>query len=186
MSRSVLSRGWGPSHEYRPPPKSHRWRYKLAKWALILIALDLFAHHLLQDGAIGSAAWTLHTMVRDALVLAALIALYRAIKTGRLRLPLPTRKETPATRLADQLAGAEDPGTAVREHTLRLGGGAFLGFRPGGRWVTADPEHAVMVLGPPRSGKTSSIVIPAMLAAPGAAVSTATKRDVLDATWRSR
>jgi type IV secretory pathway TraG/TraD family ATPase VirD4 len=43
-----------------------------------------------------------------------------------------------------------------------------------------------MVLGPPRSGKTSSIVIPAMLAAPGAAVSTATKRDVLEATWRAR
>jgi type IV secretory pathway TraG/TraD family ATPase VirD4 len=68
----------------------------------------------------------------------------------------------------------------------RLGGGAFLGFAPGGSWVTADPQHAVMVLGPPRSGKTSSVVIPAMLGAPGAAVSTATKRDVLEATWRAR
>ena len=43
-----------------------------------------------------------------------------------------------------------------------------------------------MVLGPPRSGKTSSVVIPALLAAPGAAVSTATKPDKLRATWRSR
>ncbi len=43
-----------------------------------------------------------------------------------------------------------------------------------------------MVLGPPRSGKTSTVVIPAMLSAPGAAVSTATKPDVLQATWRSR
>ena len=52
--------------------------------------------------------------------------------------------------------------------------------------MTADPEHAVMVLGPPRSGKTSTVVIPAMLAAPGAAISTATKPDVLAATWRAR
>jgi type IV secretory pathway TraG/TraD family ATPase VirD4 len=153
---------------------------------VILIALELFAHHLLQYGAIGAAAWTLHTMARDALILTALIVLYRAFKTGRLRLPFPTHSETPATRLADRLAGAEDPGKAVREHTRRLGGGAFLGFRPGGRWVTADPEHAVMVLGPPRSGKTSSIVIPSILAAPGPVVSTATKRDVLDATWHAR
>ena len=43
-----------------------------------------------------------------------------------------------------------------------------------------------MILGPPRSGKTSTIVIPSLLAAPGAVVSTATKRDVLDATWRAR
>jgi len=43
-----------------------------------------------------------------------------------------------------------------------------------------------MVLGPPRSGKTSTVVIPALLAASGAAVSTATKPDVLAATWRAR
>jgi len=43
-----------------------------------------------------------------------------------------------------------------------------------------------MVLGPPRSGKTSTVVIPALLGAPGAAVSTATKPDVLEATWRAR
>jgi type IV secretion system protein VirD4 len=39
-----------------------------------------------------------------------------------------------------------------------------------------------MVLGPPRSGKTSMIVIPSILAAPGAVISTATKQDVMDAT----
>lgn len=188
MSRSFPSRGWGPSHEYRPPPRSRHWRTKLtvAAVALVLVALELFASHVLQDGAIGAAAWTLHTMVRDALILTALLLLFRAIKTGRLHLPLPTRDRAPSGHLSELLAGAEDPGAAVREHTRTLGGGAYLGLRPGGRWVTADPEHAVMVLGPPRSGKTSSIVIPAMLAAPGAAVSTATKRDVLEATWRSR
>jgi type IV secretory pathway TraG/TraD family ATPase VirD4 len=125
-------------------------------------------------------------MGRDGLILAAVFMFVRAVKSGRLRLPLKTRERSPATRLADRLAGAERPGEAVREHTRQLGGGAFLGFSPGGGWVTADPEHAVMVLGPPRSGKTSMVVIPALLAAPGAAVSTATKPDVLEATWRAR
>lgn len=77
------------------------------------------------------------------------------------------------------------PAEAVRLQSRREGGGAYLGIARG-RWVTAHPEHAVMVLGPPRSGKTTSIVIPSILAAPGAVVSTATKTDVLDATWRSR
>ena len=95
-------------------------------------------------------------------------------------------KAPPPQRLADRLAQAPEPRPGRTRAHPRLGGGAFLGYRPGGNWVTADPEHAVIVLGPPRSGKTSSVVIPAMLAAPGAAVSTATKPDVMEATWRSR
>jgi type IV secretion system protein VirD4 len=186
MSRSTLPRGWGPSHEHRPPPKSNHWRIKLGAITLTLIALELFAHRLLADGALGAAISTLAVMGRDAIVLLAGYALLHALTTRRLRLPVRARERSPATRIADQLAASTDPGQAVREHSCQLGGGAFLGFRPGGGWVTADPEHAVMVLGPPRSGKTSSIVIPAMLAAPGAAVSTATKPDVLDATWRAR
>jgi type IV secretion system protein VirD4 len=150
------------------------------------VAIELFAHRLLPDGPAGAAGATAGTMARDAVLLAAAYVLFRAVRSGRLRLPIRARERSPATRLADRLARAEDPGKAVREHTSQLGGGAFLGYRPGGSWVTADPEHAVLVLGPPRSGKTSSLVIPAMLAASGAAVSTATKPDVLDATWRSR
>jgi type IV secretion system protein VirD4 len=158
---------------------------RLGVTALILIAIELFAHRVLQQGAGGAATSTLHTMGRDGLLLGAGWMLFRAVKSGRLTLLLPC-PPTPATRLGEQMAGAEHPGEAVREHARRLGGGAFLGFAPGGGWVSANPEHAVMVLGPPRSGKTSSVVIPAMLAAPGAAVSTATKRDVLAATWRAR
>jgi type IV secretion system protein VirD4 len=185
MSRSPESRDWGPSHQHRDPPKSHRLALKLGAITVVLVALELFAHRVLQQGAGGAASSTVSTLGRGGLILGALWLLLRAARSGRLHLPLPTLR-SPATRLADRLAGAEHPGEAVREHVQRLGGGAFLGFAPGGNWVTADPEHAVMVLGPPRSGKTSSIVIPAMLGAPGAAVSTATKRDVLDATWRAR
>ena len=40
----------------------------------------------------------------------------------------------------------------------------------------------MLILGPPRSGKTSSLVIPSVLDAPAAVVSTSTKPDVLAAT----
>ncbi len=50
----------------------------------------------------------------------------------------------------------------------------------------AQAEQAVLVLGPPRSGKTSSIVVPTVLGAPGAVVSTSTKPDVLRATAHAR
>jgi type IV secretory pathway TraG/TraD family ATPase VirD4 len=48
--------------------------------------------------------------------------------------------------------------------------------------VYAGPETAVLVIGPPRSGKTSSLVVPAVLDAPAAVVSTSTKPDVFKAT----
>ena len=42
------------------------------------------------------------------------------------------------------------------------------------------------MLGPPRSGKTSSVVVPNVLAAAGAVVAVSTKRDVLDETHAAR
>jgi type IV secretory pathway TraG/TraD family ATPase VirD4 len=74
---------------------------------------------------------------------------------------------------------------AVRELCAAHGGGAFLGLAAA-RPVCANQEHAVLVLGAPRSGKTSSVVIPSVLACPGALVSTSTKTDVRDTTARSR
>ena len=37
----------------------------------------------------------------------------------------------------------------------------------GRRLIWAGPQQAMLVLGPPRSGKTSSLVVPNVLAAPG-------------------
>jgi type IV secretion system protein VirD4 len=63
--------------------------------------------------------------------------------------------------------------------------GVYLGAGSvGPAW--AGTEQAVLVLGPPRSGKTSSIVVPTVLGAPGAVVSTSTKPDVLRATADAR
>ncbi|MHB1446915.1 MAG: type IV secretory system conjugative DNA transfer family protein [Acidimicrobiales bacterium] len=63
--------------------------------------------------------------------------------------------------------------------------GLYVGSAPVGP-ITCGRENSLLVLGPPRSGKTSSVVVPNMLVAPGAAVSTSTKTDVLTLTAPSR
>ena len=52
----------------------------------------------------------------------------------------------------------------------------------GNSWSWAGPQRSTLVLGPSRSGKTSSLVIPNILLARGPVVSTSTKPDVMDAT----
>ena len=63
--------------------------------------------------------------------------------------------------------------------------GAYLG-RNGNGWCFVPPEHSVMILGPPRSGKTTSLIVPNVLAANGPVVSTSTKTDVVGATLAAR
>ena len=53
-------------------------------------------------------------------------------------------------------------------------------------WILAQAEQAALVLGPPRSGKTRSLVVPNVLGAPGPVVSTSTKPDVMAATGAGR
>ena len=59
--------------------------------------------------------------------------------------------------------------------------GVYLGH-DAHRWYVAPAQRSVLVLGPPRSGKTSSLIIPNVLSAGGPVVSTSTKPEVLDAT----
>jgi type IV secretory pathway TraG/TraD family ATPase VirD4 len=74
---------------------------------------------------------------------------------------------------------------ALRTTAAQLGAPIYLGQGSDGpAW--AAPQRSTLVLGPSRSGKTSSIVIPNVLAAPGAVVSTSTKPDVLEATVAAR
>ncbi len=63
--------------------------------------------------------------------------------------------------------------------------GIYLGSAAD-RWLWAGAERSVLVLGPSRAGKTSSLVIPNILVAAGAVVTTSTKSDVLAATAASR
>lgn len=84
---------------------------------------------------------------------------------------------------------ATDPLARVRDDARRAGGGAFIGLDASDAHagvVHAPAETAVLVLGPPRRGKSSGVVIPSVLMAPGAVVSTSTKPDVLSATAAAR
>jgi len=56
----------------------------------------------------------------------------------------------------------------------------LLGYK-GRAWVTAPRQVGTLVIGPPRSGKTSGVIIPNVLAWTGPVVITSTRRDVLDA-----
>jgi type IV secretory pathway TraG/TraD family ATPase VirD4 len=74
---------------------------------------------------------------------------------------------------------------AVLDAIFTADRGVYLGHDTHG-WCHASPQQSVMVLGPPRSGKTTSLIIPNVLASPGAVISTSTKPDVLEATVGAR
>jgi type IV secretion system protein VirD4 len=65
------------------------------------------------------------------------------------------------------------------------GGRLYAGTVPGGL-ALAEREQALLVLGPPRSGKTTTLAVPNTLCAPGAAIVTSTKGDVMAATMDRR
>ena len=70
---------------------------------------------------------------------------------------------------------------ALRSHLTGGGGRLYVGASPGGGLALGQPQQSVLVLGPPRSGKTTALVVPNVLAAPGPVVATSTKPDVI--TW---
>jgi type IV secretion system protein VirD4 len=73
----------------------------------------------------------------------------------------------------------------LRHHLAAAGGRLYLGAATGGL-ALGDPQQALLVLGPPRSGKTTGVAIPNVLAAPGAVAVTSTKPDLLAATAAPR
>jgi len=82
-----------------------------------------------------------------------------------------------------------DPHALVLAESRQHGHGIYLGStaaRPGGIPVFARPQDGVLLLGPPRSGKTAAIVVPNVLAACGPVVAASTKADVLASTWAAR
>lgn len=65
------------------------------------------------------------------------------------------------------------------------GNGVYLGSIGAAR-AWSGRERSTLVLGPSRSGKTSSIIVPNVLVAPGPVLSTSTKADVLHQTLGER
>ncbi len=88
----------------------------------------------------------------------------------------------PADRAAGDLA---IPLGRVQDAARAGSGGMYLGLGTRG-WAWTGPERSMLVLGPSRSGKTTALVVPNVLAAPGAVVVTSTKPDVLRATAEAR
>ena len=91
----------------------------------------------------------------------------------------------------EAIAASENPLAAITRYAEQRGEGFYLG--------PAAPEHsfdkairfgrrenALLVLGPPREGKTTSLVIPMVMACPGPVVTTSTKLDVFRATAMAR
>ncbi len=87
-----------------------------------------------------------------------------------------------AGRATDDLA---IPLSRVQDAVRAGSGGMYLGLGAHG-WAWTGQERSMLVLGPSRSGKTSALVVPNVLAAPGAVVVTSTKPDVLRATAEAR
>lgn len=73
----------------------------------------------------------------------------------------------------------------LRAHLAGAGGRLYVGSANEGL-VLAAPQQAVLVLGPPRSGKTTAVAIPNVLCAPGPVIVTSTKPDLLAATAAAR
>ena len=74
----------------------------------------------------------------------------------------------------------------MNDERLILGRRSFHGL-PWGPLARLDRGHSLLVVGPTQSGKTSSIVIPAILSWPGPVVATSVKNDVVGVTaqWRT-
>ena len=73
----------------------------------------------------------------------------------------------------------------LQSHLAIHGGRLYTGTVAHGLALT-DPQQGLLVLGPPRSGKTSALAVPNTLAAPGPVVVTSTKPDILSATLPTR
>ena len=64
--------------------------------------------------------------------------------------------------------------------------GGYFGVDARGQVVAASARGAALVIGPPESGKTQSVIMPSVAFAPGAVVSTSMKAEVLATTQVAR
>ncbi len=77
-------------------------------------------------------------------------------------------------------------GTAAQVSNLPVIAGGYLGINGRGQPATASARGAALVIGPPGSGKTQSVIMPSVAFAPAACVSTSMKAEVLAATMTAR
>ena len=93
----------------------------------------------------------------------------------------------PVLRPPELIATAPNPYKAALSYAFHdpEGGGGFIGW-DGDLLRTARPRGAMLVIGPPGSSKTTAVIIPSVLLAPGACVNTSPKSEILLGTARLR
>lgn len=96
-----------------------------------------------------------------------------------------TRHEVAMTASAGALVSRAGSLRPSLEHPSAIDVGYRIGMSKG-QEVWASVEDSILLIGPPRSGKGLHIVIPAILDAPGAVITTSTRPDNLAATLRAR
>ena len=167
---------WGPSHQQ---PSQGRW--SALGWLFVFVLAILIA-----VTAVLKAAVQGHSGDEIAIAIVALMVLatlgFRAHRVSSLR------------RMSRQQSGSFSGGDGAvlnpldpLRHGARQAAGIYLGLNAAGEQVRfSRAERAVLLLGPPRSGKSSAVIIPAILSHTGPVVSTSTKADVYTATRLSR
>lgn len=88
-------------------------------------------------------------------------------------------------RRGDRVAAGAPAGAGAIVGAGRPAGRLALGYH-GGRLLRAEQRHALVAFGPPQSGKSAGLAIPALLEWQGPAVASSIKTDLLAATLRRR
>ncbi|MGH2916507.1 MAG: type IV secretory system conjugative DNA transfer family protein [Solirubrobacteraceae bacterium] len=145
---------WGPA----PAPKSQR-----SRWLSLALLFGLLL--------LGDRPWVI------AAAVLALIALVVVRRRSRRQGARQTGGAGPSIAPAASMTLEQ-----ARDRVEAAGAGAFLGLAEHGAWRLSRAQRAVLVLGPPRSGKSAGLIIPTVLSYPGPVVCTSTKPDVLAAT----
>lgn len=161
---------WGPAHQAPKRGGGHGWR-----WAGLLVLVLSgygFSH---TSGGSANAASGLAFLILFALVV---VWVLRRVRS----LPLFTWL-LDRSRRSPAVDG--DPLGLVRGRAWQTGG-VYVGIDQRRLPVFSAAGRAVLLLGPPRSGKTSGVIIPAIVSHTGPVVSTSTKPDVFRATRPAR
>ena len=188
LEEEIAEESWGPTHQEMEPPFQRRHPFASCFGVVLSFLLLLFMVGFVRSVLNLESGTTISWTIGAAIVLVVgrlLLMLGVGVFTRIPRTPTRPAPLAPATRKPVAHIPAS-PATRAREGLLRVGGGIYLGVRESQEWATADPETAAMILGPPRSGKTSAVMIPALMAASGPVVSTSTKPDVMQATRQAR
>ncbi len=136
--------------------------------------------------------WTVTAAVLAAALAAGVVAWWWWRRDIRRRVGDPRRLSGTATRAEVATAAGARAVMQRSAHTRpnlaepRPGEVGYLLGRSRGVQAWASVEDSMLVLGPPRSGKGLHLVIPFILDAPGAVVTTSTRPDNLTATFTAR